>query len=62
MPRPEPDETQSDFAKRCIPQVMDEGAEHEQAVGKCLGMFRFYTEDKKENRARPFWKLWNKDG
>lgn len=43
MPRPESGESQGDWMKRCVPEVKDEGATQEQAVGKCLGMYRYYT-------------------
>jgi len=43
MPKPEAGESQSDYMKRCIPMVKDEGATQEQAVGKCLGMYRHYS-------------------
>jgi len=43
MPKVKPGESQSDYMSRCVPMVKDEGATQEQAVGKCLGMYRHYS-------------------
>jgi hypothetical protein len=43
MPKLKPGESQSDYMSRCVPMVKDEGATQEQAVGKCLGMYRHYS-------------------
>jgi len=42
MPTPEPNETQDDFMKRCIPMVVDDGSagDNEQAVAMCMTMFK----------------------
>jgi len=40
MPKPNcDDETRSEYLSRCIPEVMDEGLNHDQAVGRCIGMW-----------------------
>ena len=44
MPDVKPGESQNDYMSRCVPMVKDEGATQEQAVGKCLGMYRNATE------------------
>jgi hypothetical protein len=46
MPDVKPGESQSEYMKRCVPMVKDEGATQDQAVGKCLGMYRHATESK----------------
>jgi len=43
MPKLKPGESQSDYMSRCVPEVKGEGASQEQAVGKCLGMYRHYS-------------------
>lgn len=43
MPKPTPGEDKNAYVSRCIREVMDEGATHEQAVGKCMGMWRTYA-------------------
>ena len=40
MPKPNcNDETRSEYMARCIPMVMDEGVDHDEAVGRCAGMW-----------------------
>src|ERR1051326_1437774 len=39
MPTPRRGETRDHYLKRCIPMVMREGLDQEQATGKCEGMF-----------------------
>lgn len=43
MPKLKPGESQSDYMHRCVPEVKGEGASQDQAVGKCLGMYRHYS-------------------
>ena len=38
-PEMKPNESESDWMKRCVPFVMREGKTNEQAVGQCMGMF-----------------------
>ena len=45
MPKVKAGESQKDWMGRCMPVVKDEGATQEQAVGKCLGMYRHATEN-----------------
>jgi Escherichia/Staphylococcus phage prohead protease len=44
MPDPSKYETEQEFMEACIPQVMDEGKTHKQAVGQCAGMWRDHQE------------------
>jgi hypothetical protein len=44
MPNVKSGEKRDDFLKRCIPMVMNEGADQDAAVGKCEGI---YNEAKK---------------
>jgi hypothetical protein len=40
MPKPNCDsESRSEYLSRCIPEVMGEGLTHDQAVGRCIGMW-----------------------
>lgn len=48
MPTPEPGETRDDFLERCIPELVDEGNEQDQAVAICSSMY----EEAKESAAR----------
>lgn len=46
MPKPKPNESRSDFMERCVPMVMDEGKDRDQAVAMCSVMF-----DEKDEKA-----------
>jgi len=48
MPKPKAGESEKDFIARCIPEVMQEGATQEQALGKCYGIYRAEKEDIKD--------------
>lgn len=39
MPTPREGESQDEWMERCVPEVMDEGKDHDQAVGQCMGMW-----------------------
>lgn len=52
MPVPKPGEKQSDYISRCVEEVMGEGKSREEALGKCYGMWKFYTEKRNSNMAR----------
>lgn len=45
MPTPAAGESQDDFMHRCVPMLMDEGKDNDQAVAACISMF--------ENKAGP---------
>jgi hypothetical protein len=46
MPKPNPKESRSDFLRRCIPELMNEGKEQDQAVAICIDI---YKRSKKKN-------------
>lgn len=39
MPQPQPNETRKDFLDRCVPEVIGEGKEPNQAVAQCNSMY-----------------------
>jgi hypothetical protein len=40
MPTPDcENQTRSEYMSICIPEVMDEGLDHDEAVGRCAGMW-----------------------
>lgn len=42
MPKKRPNESQSSYMSRCVPHVKKkEGLSQKQAVGKCIGMFKY---------------------
>jgi len=46
MPRPLcEDETNGEWMSRCILEVMDEGLDHDEAVGRCAGMWNTYCDE-----------------
>ena len=45
MPMPHKGEKESEFMKRCVPMMMDEGMENDQAVAVCMSKFRAGPED-----------------
>ena len=47
MPQPMKHESRNSYMKRCMKEVMAEGGHTQSsAVGKCLGMFNYYTAKK----------------
>ena len=40
MPKPEKNETEKDFLKRCIPELINEGREQKQSVAICYSIYR----------------------
>lgn len=40
MPKPKPNEKESEYISRCVKQVMGEGKTQDQALGQCYGMWR----------------------
>lgn len=36
MPKPRKNETEANFMKRCVPKLIEEGREQDQAVAICL--------------------------
>jgi hypothetical protein len=40
MPNPKSGESESEFVGRCVPIVMQEGADQQSALGKCYGIYR----------------------
>lgn len=40
MPKPESGETERDFLKRCIPELIHEGREQKQSVAICYSVYR----------------------
>lgn len=47
MPTPRGGESQSDYMKRCVPQLKQEGKRTDQAVAQCISM---YKQAKKKTR------------
>lgn len=39
MPKPTSDESRSDYMKRCVPMLIDEGKDKDQAVAICSSMW-----------------------
>ena len=52
MPRPKKGESKSNYMHRCVPEVKGEGHTQEQAVGKCLGMYRTYSGSSGEKKGK----------
>ncbi len=50
MPKPKPNENRAQFLDRCIPVVVNEGTDREQAVAICISMWR------DESKSRMTWK------
>jgi len=50
MPKPNPNENRAQFLDRCIPVVVNEGTDREQAVAICISMWQ------DESKARMTWK------
>jgi HK97 family phage prohead protease len=46
MPTPGENETQQEWMKRCVPMMMDEGMENDQAVAACMQMWKDKDKDK----------------
>lgn len=46
MPTPRKDEKESDYISRCVEQVMEEGLDKDQALGKCYGMWKEHKNKK----------------
>ncbi len=43
MPKPAPRESKKHYLARCIRDIANEGGHtHEQAIGKCYGMWKYY--------------------
>ena len=40
MPKPKPNEKESEYISRCVKQVVSEGKTQQEALGQCYGMFR----------------------
>jgi len=47
MPNPADFENKDEFMKACVPMVMGEGKDNEQAVGQCMGMWSEHTDARK---------------
>ena len=39
MPKPRAEESKDDFMGRCVPMMMDEGKDKDQAVAACMNVF-----------------------
>jgi hypothetical protein len=44
MPKPRKDESKEDFISRCIPVLIDEGREQEQATAMCYAIWEEHKE------------------
>lgn len=44
MPKPRPNESQDDFLDRCIPEVVAEGKDPDQAVAMCVAYYEGYND------------------
>ena len=58
MPNPNPGETEKDFLKRCIPELIHEGRHQKQAVAICYSMYR--REGTEEKSPKPEKKGWDR--
>lgn len=59
MPDPRPGESRDDFLDRCIPQVIEEGREPDQAVAMCISYFEGYKDkafNVKDDDRIEYWK------
>lgn len=48
MPKPRKNETENDFMKRCVPALISEGKEQDQAVAICYSYWK--DKDKKTTK------------
>lgn len=51
MPKPNPGETEKDFVKRCIPELIHEGKPQKQAIAICYSIYR--KEGTEEKSPKP---------
>ena len=56
MPKPRKGEKKNNYISRCIRKVRHEGTGQKQAVGKCYGMWKYYS---KESRILDFQEFVN---
>ena len=57
MPQPEPGESKNDYLKRCIPELIHEGRQQNQAIAICYAMYdkhndKNHKNQKKENMSK----------
>lgn len=45
MPKPTTGESEDDFMSRCVPQLLDEGKDRDQAIAECLNLYREHKEE-----------------
>lgn len=63
MPDPRPGESRDDFLDRCIPQVIEEGREPDQAVAMCVSYYEGYKDkafDIKDDDRIEYWKAFDR--
>ena len=50
MPKPKPNEKKKDFMLRCIPELIKEGKDKEQAIAQCSSVYENkFSTDSAEN-------------
>lgn len=52
MPEPEKGESERDFLKNCIPQLMNEHYEHKRAIAICFAIYRKKGTDPKSPKPK----------
>lgn len=50
MPQPKPGESKNDYLQRCIPQLIHEGRQQDQAIAICYSMYDRHTNHKNKKR------------
>ena len=60
MPKPRKGEKKSDYMQRCIPMLINEGKDNEQAIAICSNMYDEDKEDMSEDLKDSVWskKFW----
>lgn len=53
---PKEGENENDFMGRCVPAMMDEGKEQDQAVAMCMSMFNKNKEQKEAEKKEKDWQ------
>lgn len=48
MPKPHKDENKEDFISRCIPMLVDEGRDQDQAVAMCYSIWSEHANKEEE--------------
>ena len=52
MPKPENRETEKEFLKRCIPELINEGYERNQGIAICFSTYRKHGTEEKSPKLK----------